>query len=284
MSNDIPVSDNFTPVPGVKYEDTPAAPAAPVEPTEPKVEEPKVEPAPEPTVEPQTQEPVKPEPVVERPKKAGPIAKLLEDRHSLEEENAELKRKLEEASQQPASPQATADVKQLADEFGLDETLLQRIVDTARGSAKPELPKEVQDLLADHQRGRQQQEEEAQFNADYDSLARTFESEPLKDQSVKDKVLDLAYSTEKAPDGVPYYQKPLHELYFKFVKPEIEPGKPSAESSQGGSQATKVIDFEEIYNRDDPKELDAMDSDTFTKYNTWVKEHKETKTPITRIG
>lgn len=292
MDSDIPVSDNFQPVPGVKYEDN-AQPAQPAEPAEPKVEEPKVEPTPEATeptkVEPEkTEEPAKPEaapePVQERPKKAKPIATLLEKNHTLAEENAELKRQLEEASKKPASPQAAADVQKLAEKYGLDESLLQEIVDTTRAGLKPELPQELQDLLAEHQKQKQAAEEESQFNADYDSLVRTFESEPLQDQSVKDKVLALAYSADKAPDGVPFYQKPLHELFFKYVKSEIEPGKPSAEASQGGSQATKVIDFEEIYNRDNPKDIEDMDSATFEKYNTWVREHKESKTPLRRNG
>lgn len=284
MSNDIPVSENFDPVPGVKYEDASAEPAAETTVSEQApetTEPPKVEP--EKPVEPTTPEVVV-EPVRERPKKATPIATLLEKKHELETENAELKRKLEEASQLPASPQATADVKQLAEEYGIDENLLQKIVDTTRASVNPELPKEVQDLLAERQAERQQQEELTAFNKRVDSLAKTLPDESFSDPRVKEKLLELAYSTEKAPDGEPYFQKELSELYFAYIKPEIEPGKVSAESSQGGTQVTKVVDFEEIFNRDDPKDIEAMDSETFTKYNAWVKEHKETKTPLKRIG
>ena len=273
----------------------------PAEQAEPQVEKPKVEPAPESTVNPEkTENPAeakadesaaKTSKVEEQSKdsqgrytaKPKPIATLLQKKHDLEVENAELKQKLEETSRQPASPQATADVKQLAERYGIDETLLQEIVDTTRAGMKPELPKEVQDLLADHQKRKQEQEEETHFNADYDSLVRTFDSEPLKDQSVKDKVLALAYSTELAPDGVPYYQKPLHELYFKFVKPEIEPGKPSAESSQGGTQATKVLDFEEIHN-DDAKLEEFARTASPEKWQAYVKwrDAKQGDTPIIR--
>ena len=286
MSNDIPVSDNFQPVPGVKYEDAPAETPQVETPVEtPVVETPAPETTEPPKVEPEkTEEPAKPEAVVERPKKAGPIAKLLEDRHALETENADLKRKLEEASKQPASPQTTADVKQLAEEYGIDETLLQKIVDTTRASVNPELPKEVQDLIADIQARKQQEEELSAFNKRVDSLAKTLPDESFSDPKVREKLLELAYSTEKAPDGEPYHQKELSELYFAYIKPEIEPGKPSAETSPGGTQATKVIDFEEIYNRDNPKDIEAMDSATFEKYNTWVRDNKETKTPLRRNG
>src|SRR5688500_10701916 len=116
MSDDIPVSPEFQPAPGVKYEDEQVETPAEATASEPTPETPV---NPEPTA-PVVEEPAKPEAVaepVERPKKAGPIAKLLEDRYTLETENAELKRKLEEASTLPASPQATADVKQLAEKY-----------------------------------------------------------------------------------------------------------------------------------------------------------------------
>ena len=279
----------FDPVPGVTYDEEPAAPAEP--------KEPEITDNPEPTVEPEkTEEPAKPEavtePVKERPKKAGPIATLLEKKNNAEQraeaaeaEAAELRQKLEQAASQPSSPEATADVKQLAEEFGIDETLLQRIVDVSRASDKAELPKEVQDLLHERQAERQQEAELTAFNKRVDSLAKTLPDESFSDPKVREKLLELAYSTEKAPDGEPYYQKELSELYFAYIKPEIEPGKPSAEPSQGGTQATKVIDFEEIYNRDNPKDIEDMDSPTFAKYQTWLRENgKETKTPLKRIG
>ena len=294
--SDIPVSDNFQPVPGVNYEETPAAPAAPAEPADPKVEPaPEKTENPEPTVEPEKPVDPAPEPKAEPPKversKPKPIASLLEKKHEAEQraevaeaKAAELEAKLAQAANQPASPQATADVKQLAEKYGIDETLLQDIVETARASVNPELPKEVQDLLQERAAEKQQEAELTAFNKRVDSLAKTLPDESFSDPKVREKLLELAYSTEKAPDGEPYFQKELSELYFAYIKPEIEPGKLSAESSQGGTQATKVIDFEEIYNNDNPKDIDAMDSDTFTKYNAWVKEHKESKTPLKRIG
>lgn len=287
--SDISVSDNFQPVPGVKYEDVPAEPAAETSVSEPAPES--TEPA---KVEPETTVEPAPEPKAEPPKversKPKPIATLLEKKHEAEQraeaaeaKAAELEAKLAQAATQPAS-QATADVKQLAEEYGIDETLLQKIVDTTRTSVNPELPKEVQDLLTERAAEKQQQEELTAFNKRVDSLAKTLPDESFSDPKVREKLLELAYSTEKAPDGEPYFQKELSELYFAYIKPEIEPGKPSAESSQGGSQATKVVDFEEIYNRDNPKDVEDMDSDTFQKYNAWVKDHKETKTPLKRIG
>src|SRR3712207_1275865 len=100
MSDDIPVSDNFEPVPGVKYEDeaveTPqepvkepeTAPETPVNP-EPPVEAPK-----------EPEKPAQPEAVVERPKKATPIAKLLETKHTLEETLAQKEARIAELEAQ----------------------------------------------------------------------------------------------------------------------------------------------------------------------------------------
>ncbi len=289
MSTDIPESDNFEPVPGVKYDDEPAVPA------EEPAKEP--EPAPEPTDKPEpTVEPAKPEAEpqpekVERPQKAKPIADLLTKKHEAEERAiaaetraAELEQKLQQLSEQAPSVQTDDKIKALAEKHGLDESILADIVATARDGLNPSLPKEVQDLLAERQAEKQQQAELTAFDKRLVSLAKTLPHESFTDPKVREKLLELAYSTEKAPDGEPYFQKELSELYYAYIKPEIEPGKSSAESSQGGTQATKVIDFEEIYNRDDPKEIDQMDSDTFTKYQSWIREHKEPRTPIKRNG
>jgi hypothetical protein len=286
MSDDIPVSDDFQPAPGVKYEDEPAvAPEAPSEPE--KAPETPVNP--EPTAAPEP-EPVKPEPVVERPKKATPIATLLEKKHELEETVAtkearivELEALVQKAADQPTNAQTDDDIKALVEEYGLDEALVTKLVNTARKGVNPELPKEVQDLLSERQAEKQQQAELTAFNKRVDSLAKALPTEQFSDPKVREKLLELAYSTEKAPDGEPYFQKELSELYFAYIKPEIEPGKTSAEPSQGGTQAgSGIVDFEDIYTRDNPKDIEAMDSDTFTKYNAWVKENRESRTPLKR--
>lgn len=289
MSNDIPVSDSFQPAPGVKYEDEPAEPAEPAkveeapEHTDKPAEAPAEEPAPEPAKEPVGE----PEEKISR--KPKPIANLLEKKHELETQleaerqaRQELEAKLSSQADKPQGQQSDADIKALAEEYGLDEELVTKLVNTARKGISPELPKEVQDLLAERQAEKQQAEELKAFDNRLTSLSKTFKDEPLSDPKVREKLLELAYSTEKAPDGEPYFKKELSELYFAYIKPEVEPGKPSAEPSRGGSQATEIVDFEEIYTRDDPKDIDAMDSATFEKYNQWVREHKESKTPLKR--
>ncbi|MEW6126733.1 MAG: hypothetical protein AB1757_06820 [Acidobacteriota bacterium] len=289
-------SDNFDPVPGVKYEDEPAeqpqdpkepekapeqteAPKEPEKPVEAKTEDKVADPA----EAPKADEGQPRDPEGKFTKKPKPIADLLSKNHDLKTENDQLKEQIKKLSEQPASVQADDKIKALAEKYGLDEEILADIVATARDGLNPELPKEVQELLEERKAEKEQQEELKAFNARVDSLAKTFPDEQFTDPKVREKLLALAYSTEKAPDGEPYFQKELSELYFGFIKPEIEPGKSSAESSQGGTQATEVIDFEEIYNRDDPKDIDNMDSATFEKYNAWVREHKEGKSPIQRI-
>lgn len=247
---------------------------------------------PEPTAKPAEPEAeVKPEPakVEEQPeakptRKAKPIANLLAKNHELEAAleaertaKAELEAKLAQLSGQQPSAQNDNDIKSLAEKYGVDEQILADIVATARkGMTAPELPQEVKELIKKQQDEARQEEELKRFDQDLNSLKRTFKDEaPLTDSKVREKLLELAYSTDKAPDGEPYFQKPLHELYFSFVKPEVEPGRPSAEPSRGGSNAgTKILDFQEILDRDDPKDIEAMDDATFDKYQTWLKDRQ----------
>jgi hypothetical protein len=248
---------------------------------------------PEPTekpAEPKAAEPAKePEPAPSR--KAKPIANLLSKNHELETQleterkaKADLEAKLAAISEKPATPQADSDIKALAEKHGLDETVLADIVAAARNGFKaPELPKEVQDLIAKQQEQTRLDAELKGFNDDLGRLQKTFKDDAqLSDPKVREKLLELAYSTDKAPDGEPYFQKPLHELYFSFIKPEVEPGKPSAEPSKGGSNAgTKILDFQDILDRDDPKDIETMDDATFKKYGAWLKE-KQGLPPIKR--
>ncbi len=60
------------------------------------------------------------------------------------------------------------------------------------------------------------------------------------------------------------------ELYFGFVKPQVEPGVKTAEPSRGGTQvSTSVLDFEEVQKRDNPRRRDSavgLDSVTFVQH------------------
>jgi len=205
---------------------------------------------PEPTVEPA---PAVADPVPERPKKAGPIADLLEKKHELEKQleterqaKADLEARLASLSTQAPSAQVDDKISALAEKHGIDPEILADIVATARDGLNPGLPPEVQELIAGLKAEKQQKEELAIFNKRVDSLASTLKDDLLKDQSVREKLQALAYSTEKAPDGEPYYQKELAEIYFGFVKPEVEPGKVSAEAPRGGKSGQELLDFEDI--------------------------------------
>jgi hypothetical protein len=262
----------------------------PAEPAEPTVEPaPETPVNPEPTAPPEkVEEPVVPtEPEkVERPQKPKPIADLLSKKHEAEERASaaearaqELETKLAQASKQPV--QSDDDIKALAEEYGLDETLISRLINTARKGS--ELPKEVQDLLAERATEKQQQAELTAFNKRVDSLAKALPDESFANPKVKEKLLELAYSTEKAPDGEPYYQKELSELYFAYIKPEIEPGQSSAEPSQGGTQTAKVMDFAEILNDESKMEEFAKtaSSEKWQAFEKW-RDEKQGDTPIIR--
>ncbi len=113
-----------------------------------------------------------------------------------------------------------------------------------------------------------------------------FKDEPLNDPAVKQKLLELAYSTDKAPDGEPYFQKELSELYFAFIKPTVEPGRKTAESGRGGTEGAqgKVVDFEEISKSDAMLEEFAKtaSADDMQKFMKWQRE-KGGDVPLRRV-
>jgi len=260
----------------------PAEPAKAPEPVKPAGELTPAEPKP---VDPA--KPAEPAKTPEPPKgKAKPIANLLSKlndertaRESLERELAELKAKPAEPAK-VAEPAAQDDIDEIAKKHGItDPTLLKDLAVAIRKGVTPSpgLPKEVQDLLAERQAEKAQQAEEAAFNTRADKLATVFKDEPIAQH--KDKILELAYSTEKAPDGERYCDKELSEIYFGFIKPTIEPGKPSAEPSRGGSNAgAKVVDYSEIQN--DPVAIEAMTSEEFSKFDKWLHSQGQGDVPI----
>ena len=232
--------------------------------------------------EPETPKEQTVEPKREKPK---PIAKLLEDRHALREENEALKKQIADLSKQPDNAATDDDIKALAEELGADPSVLQRIVDAARKGFTPQIPKEVQDLVAAQKAQAEAQAEEQAFKTDVSRLQSTLKDELLEDPKVQKRLQELAYSEEKAPDGEPYFKKPLYELYMNYVKPEVEPGKASAESTRGGSKGTgKVMDFAEIA-ADDQKLSEFVKTATaaqFEKFHQWQLEHE--KEPLKKPG
>jgi hypothetical protein len=282
---DIAVSDDFEPAPGVDYEDKVEQPSEPVK-EEKAPEQPEVQDEPEKPATPKAE--VTPEPVKERPKKAGPIADLLEKKHTLETEleaerlaRQELEAKILQLSRQPQTVQTDDKIKAFAEANGIDESIVNGLVQLAREGISPELPREVHDFIEERAIEKQKQAELQAFDSRVQKLKGVFKDEPLDDPKVKDRLQELAYSTELAPDGEPYYQKELSELYFAYIKPEVEPGTVSAEPSQGGTQASKVLDFEEIARRDDPKDFEEMDDETFKKFNHWLSQQNG-RTPLRR--
>lgn len=254
------------------------------EPQEPeKQPEPTVEPAPA-VVEPKT------EPVKERPKKAGPIADLLEKKHTLETEleterkaRLDLEAKVQQLSNVAPSAQTDDKIAALAEKHGIDAEVLADIVSAARDGIPTEIPKEVQDLLAERQAEKEQKAELASFNKRVDSLSVTLKDDLLKDPTVREKLQALAYSTDQAPDGEPYYQKELAELYFGYVKPEVEAGRVSAETSRGGKSGQEILDFETIFG-DEAKMEDFAKNSTSAQWSSFTKwrDEKQGDTPVTR--
>jgi hypothetical protein len=259
----------------------PAAPAAAEEGKQPEAkpaEDPK---APEAPKEPQKpNEPEGKTPAV-KPKKAGPIADLLEKRRiaedraaAAEKKAADLENQLKALSEKPASPEATDKIKALAEKYGLEPEVLSDIVAVARDglTPNPALPKEVQDLIKEREFEKAQAAETKAFDTRVERLAKIFPDEPIA--AHKERLMALAYSDETAPDGEKYADKELSEIYFGYIKPEVEPGKQSGEAgASSGTRALKpVLDFQDIFDRDDPKDIEAMDDATFKKFQAWLAE------------
>lgn len=273
------------------------------QPAEQPTEAPKAEEkAPEPTEKPAEgkAEEANAEPKQEQPKatetatsrKPKPIADLLSKKHELEttleaerREKAELQAKLQQLSQQQPGPQITDKVKAVAEQYGLNEEIVAGIVNAARDGFNPALPKEVQDLIAENQRNKEIAAEEAAFTKRVDGLAKSLNDEILKNPEVREKLKALAYSTDKAPDGEPYFQKEIAELYFAYVKPEFEPGKVSAEPSRGGSNQVSgdVLDFDDLLKDDAKMEEFTTNatSEQWSKFTKW-RDEKQGDTPIIR--
>lgn len=218
-----------------------------------------------------------------KPKKAGPIANLLSKlndervaREAAEKRATDAEAKLNQPSQ-PAAPtvtkEAADEIAELAKKHGIeDPSLIKDIIETARKglvNTNPAIPKEVQDLLAERQQEKAVAAETAAFNIRVGKLSGVFKDEPIAQH--KDKLMELAYSTDKAPDGERYCDKELSELYFGYIKPTIEPGKVSAEPSRGGSKAGgKVTDFAEIHG-DDAKLDEFATTATKEQWSAYTK-------------
>jgi len=214
----------------------------------------------------------------EKPK---PIAKLLEERHNLREENDKLKSELEKFSQGKPSEVTASNIQEILEKHGIDDAnkdFINDLVAAIQKTVTPQLPEELNSLLAEHKANQMAKAEEQAFKADVGRLQTTLKDELLSKPDVQQKLQELAYSTDKAPDGEEFYKKPLYELYMNYVKPEVEPGRQSAEPLKGGSKAGgKVVDFAEIAN--DPAKLtefaETATSEQFKKFHAWQLEHQQ---------
>lgn len=279
------VADLQQPAEAPEVKEPEKAPEQPEKPAEAKAEEP-AKPAEAPKAEGEQPEP---KGKFTKPK---PIASLLEKKHELEtalserdQQIADLNQKLQELSKQPNNASTDDDIKALAEETGVDENVLAKIVTVARKGIQPHVPPEVQQLLAERQREKEIAAEEAAFTKRVDGLSTSLKDDLLKKPEVREKLKELAYSTDKAPDGEPYFQKEIAELYFAYVKPEFEPGVATAEPSKGGSQQAKgeVVDFEELLKDDSKMEDFALNAprDEWAKFVKW-RDTKQGDTPIIR--
>ena len=269
------------------------APAPAEAPKEPETSNPPAAPAPA-EVKPDATAPTPPPTVEpEAPKgKAKPIANLLSKlnderiaREAAEKRASEAEAKLVQpptpaapATPAPATPAPSATdqaVEDLVKKHGItDPSLIRDVIEAARAGItppqNPQLPKEVQEMLAERQQEKAHQAEIAAFDTRVAKLATVFKDEPIGDH--KQKLMELAYSTDLAPDGERYADKELSELYFGFIKPTIEPGTVSAEAGRGATGGgTKIVDFQDIFDRDDPKEIEAMSPEQFKAYSVWMK-------------
>jgi len=210
--------------------------------------------------------------------KPKPIANLLAKKHELETSLAEkdkmiadLQGQVQKFSQKPDNAATDDDIKAFAEEIGADASVIEKLVAFARKGLIPALPKEVQDLIAKQKESEAIEKEHQVFENRVSRLGKALPGEPI--EQYKDKLMELAYSDQVAPDGERYADKELAELYFGFIKPEIEPGKVSGEQGRApGGTRSSVIDFQAIFDKDDPKDIQSMNDETFKKYSVWLEE------------
>lgn len=223
-------------------ENTPA-PAKPEEGAQP-ASQPAGDVAPEPEKTPVKQPEGQPSTEV-KPRKAGPIADLLQKKHDAEtaleteraqwaKDKADMEAKLNQLSGQPAGPQTTEKIQALAEKHGLDATILNDIVEAARADGLPS--DEIRTLLAERNMQKAREAEETAFDNRLERLQKALPNEALK--ANRERLMELAYSDKVAPDGEKYADKELSEIYFGYIKPEVEPGKPSGEA--GATAGTRA--------------------------------------------
>src|SRR3990167_3672218 len=260
------------------------------EPPKEPVKEPEKTPAKEPEAVEKPKVEDKPLPEV-KPKKATPFANLLQKKHELETTLAEkeqaiadMQAKIETLSNKPDNTKTDDEIKALAEASGVDEDFISKVVTLARKGVQPNLPPEVAKLIADNQLQKDIAAEEMAFKGRVERLSKVFSDEPIK--ANMEKLQTLAYSDEVAPDGEKYSDKELSEIYFGFIKPEIEAPKASGERAdiKGGGSHEQVVDFQEIFDRDDPRDVQKMDDKTFQDYSKWMdKKGNKTEAIVQRF-
>lgn len=188
------------------------------------------------------------------------------------QEREELLEKLNQQkgeSETPQQKQAIADVeeevKKLSEEAGLDEGVIQKIVDIA--SKKNQLPEETLKALDDYKKNQLEAAQESGYSQEFDKdvvpLIRA-EYPDISEENltrIKTELHDVAFS-----DG--YLKTPLKVIYkgLDDFREYVPPARKSAEGGRGeGGRKVDVVDFDNM-TEEQFKKLPPEEQDNYMEY------------------
>lgn len=176
----------------------------------------------------------------------------------------EYEGKIKELSTTPPSPERADDIKQLAEEYGLDEKLVSGLVDIAAKRAKPNIDIDP-NILKQIKETQEQKAQDDMFEQEFKELSEEF---PEAKEN-KNKLKDLAFDQR-------FYRTPLKDIfiYLRGVG-EISAPKKSAEGSRGGSKiGAGKVEFKENMSEE---EITAMSDEEFDEYSEWLSSQSKSK-------
>ena len=195
--------------------------------------------------------------------KSMPLKKFKKYEEKWKTKEAELESKILELSKGQAKGKDNQGIKELAEETGMDESVLEKIVNMA--GSRNKLPEGLLEKIDKIGKQNEDERESLLFNKEFDSLVKDFPEA----KEIKDKLKDVAYT-----EG--YEKVSLRMLYLGSEFKE-NPKKKTAEGSKGGSKrGGEVLDFDNLT----PEQIKGLSDENFDKYSDYME--KKSKPTIIR--
>ena len=242
----------------------PKEPEAPAEiPPAPKEEiKPEVKPEEKPEEPPKVEE--EEEELPKRPLRAIPIPKYQAEKSKWREREQELEATITELNEKLetiAPKETSAEIKKLAEEYGVDENFIRKLADLT--VKKSQIPRQYLKSL-------EETYQEKQFDKEFSQVATEFPE--INSSEIKAKLHDLAtgYSEEV----------PLRTLVieFKHDNPDLfKPKQKTIESgTPGASQIKELTDFDSVT----PQDIAKMTPQQVDEYGRYMEEKEKRENPL----